>query len=78
MPQWKVDRVFIQAYNEANFQEELNYAKNYAGVAISERQFHRLKELIDNPEIKSILIFPLAGKPEETASSLKNLTKDIK
>jgi len=24
---WNVDRVFIQAYNEANFKEELNYAK---------------------------------------------------
>ncbi|WP_017744694.1 hypothetical protein [Scytonema hofmannii] len=74
--QWNVDQVFIQAYNEANFKEELNYAKNYAGIAISERQFHRLKELIDNPAIKSILVFPLAGKPEETASSLKSLTQN--
>ncbi|BAZ42040.1 hypothetical protein NIES4101_80080 [Calothrix sp. NIES-4101] len=73
---WNVDRVFIQAYNEANFKEELNYAKNYAGIAISERQFHRLKELVDNKEIKSILVFPLTGKPEETASTLKSLTQN--
>jgi uncharacterized lipoprotein YddW (UPF0748 family) len=45
---WNVDRVFIQAYNEANFKEELNYAKNYAGIAITDRQVHRLKELVDN------------------------------
>jgi uncharacterized lipoprotein YddW (UPF0748 family) len=75
---WKVDRVFIQNYNEANFTEELNYAKNYAGVAISDKQFNRLKELIDNQQIKSILVFPINGKPEETASSLKKLTQNIK
>lgn len=62
---WKVDRVFIQAYNEANFQEELNYAQTYAGVAITDKQFQRLPELINNPKIKSILVFPLDGKPEK-------------
>ncbi len=73
---WNVDRVFIQAYNEANFKEELNYAKNYAGIAITDKQLHRLKELVDNKAIKSILIFPLAGKPEETASRIKTLTQN--
>lgn len=73
---WNVDRVFIQAYNEANFKEELNYAKNYDGIAITDRQLHRLKELVDNSAIKSILVFPLSGKPEETASSLKSLTQN--
>jgi uncharacterized lipoprotein YddW (UPF0748 family) len=68
---WKVDRVFIQAYNDANFRQELDYAGNYAGVSITDGQLSRLKELVSNPKIKSILIFPLAGKPEETASSLK-------
>ncbi|MEA5617280.1 family 10 glycosylhydrolase [Cronbergia sp. UHCC 0137] len=69
---WNVDRVFIQAYNDANFPEELNYVKNAAGIAISEKQFHRLKELVDNPDVKSVLIFPLSGKPEETASNLNS------
>ncbi|MEH2376982.1 family 10 glycosylhydrolase [Nostoc sp.] len=73
---WNVDRVFIQAYNEANFKEELNYAKNYAGIAITDHQLHRLKELVDNDAIKSILIFPISGKPEETASTLKSLTQN--
>ena len=72
---WNVDRVFIQAYNEANFKEELNYAKNYAGIAITDRQLHRLKQLVDNHTIKSILIFSLSGRPEETASNLKSLTQ---
>ncbi len=72
---WKVDRVFIQAYNEKNFQEELNYAKNYAGIAITDKQFHRLKELINNPEIKSVLIFPLSGNPEEVAKNVEKFTK---
>ncbi|MCC5656302.1 family 10 glycosylhydrolase [Nostoc sp. XA010] len=69
---WGVDRVFIQDYNDSNFVEELNYAQKYAGVAITDRQLGRLKELIDNPKIKSILIFPFSGNPEKTASSLKN------
>ncbi|PSB59474.1 family 10 glycosylhydrolase [Chamaesiphon polymorphus] len=68
---WKVDRVFIQNYNDKNFQEELNYAVNYAGVAILDSQLPRFKELVDNPKIKSILIFPLDGKPEETAARVQ-------
>jgi hypothetical protein len=67
---WQVDRVFIQIYNDANFNQELEYAKNYAGVAISDKQFNRLQELVNNPQIKSILVFPSSGKPEETAASL--------
>ncbi|WP_216701604.1 family 10 glycosylhydrolase [Gloeothece verrucosa] len=70
---WKVDRVFIQAYNQANFATELIYAKKYNGVAITDKQLSRLKELIKNPQIKSILIFPLSGQPEQTASSVKSL-----
>jgi uncharacterized lipoprotein YddW (UPF0748 family) len=72
---WNIDRVFIQDYNDANFNQELEYAKNYAGVAISDKQLYRLKELIANPKIKSILVFPYAGKPEETAASIKELTQ---
>ncbi len=71
---WNVDRVFIQTYNDANFNEELNYAQNYAGVAISDKQLFRLKELVNNPKIKSVLVFPTDGKPEETAASLKKFT----
>ncbi len=73
--QWNVDRVFIQAYNEKNFQDELNYVRKYDGIAITDQQFHRLPELIDNEAVDSILIFPLSGKPEATAASLKSLTK---
>jgi Glycosyl hydrolase-like 10 len=69
--QWKVDRVFIQDYNEKNFKDELNYAVNYAGVAITDGQLHRLKELVDNPQIKGVLIFPLGGKPAETAANVQ-------
>jgi uncharacterized lipoprotein YddW (UPF0748 family) len=54
---WNVDRVFIQNYNDANFNQELGYAKNYAGVAITGKQLYRLQELISNPKIKSILVF---------------------
>ena len=68
---WKVDRVFIQAYNDTNFQTELEYATTYAGISITDKQLPRLKELVANNKLKSILIFPLAGKPEDTASSLK-------
>ena len=70
---WKVDRIFIQAYNEDGFNEEVNYAKKVDGIAISDRQFHRVEELLKNKEIKSILVFPIAGKPKETASKLNEL-----
>jgi uncharacterized lipoprotein YddW (UPF0748 family) len=68
---WKVDRVFIQAYNDANFQTELEYATTYAGISITDNQLPRLKDLVANNKLKSILIFPLAGNPEQTASTLK-------
>lgn len=71
---WGVDRAFIQVYNDANFQEELNYAQNYAGVAISDQQLKRLKELTNNPRIKSVLIFPTHGKPEAAAARVKQAT----
>jgi len=71
---WNVDRVFIQVYNDANFNEELNYAVNYEGVATSDKQLNRLKELVNNTKIKSVLVFPSSGKPEETAALVKKLT----
>ncbi|MGB3641648.1 MAG: glycoside hydrolase family 10 protein, partial [Rivularia sp. (in: cyanobacteria)] len=70
---WKVDRIFIQAYNEDGFNEEVNYAKKVDGIAISDKQFHRVEELVNNKEIKSLLVFPIAGKPKETASKLNEL-----
>jgi uncharacterized lipoprotein YddW (UPF0748 family) len=72
---WDVDRVFIQTYNDANFNQELDYAAQYAGVAISDQQLYRLKELVNNPRIKSVLVFPSSGKPEETAASLQKFTQ---
>ena len=72
---WGVDRVFIQAYNEQGFQEELNYVKKYDGIAITDRQFHRLPKLIKNKTVESILIFPLSGKPEQTAAELKTFVE---
>jgi Glycosyl hydrolase-like 10 len=75
--QWHVDRVFIQDYNEQNFTAELNYAVNYAGVAITDSQLHRLKELVTNPKIKGVLIFPLAGKPAETAAQVQKIARNI-
>lgn len=71
---WHADRVFIQIYNDANFNQELEYAEKYAGVAISEQQLYRLKELVNNPKIKSVLLFPSSGKPEEAAAALKKVT----
>ncbi|MDJ0588847.1 MAG: family 10 glycosylhydrolase [Pleurocapsa sp. MO_226.B13] len=75
---WDVDRIFIQNYNEKNFQVELDYVKKYDGIAITDRQFHRLPAILENKSIKSVLVFPLSGKPEETASRLKSLTQENK
>ena len=71
---WDVDRVFIQIYNDANFNQELDYAEKYAGVAISDKQLSRLKQLVNNTKIKSVLVFPSSGKPEETAALIKKFT----
>ncbi|MEC4982816.1 MAG: family 10 glycosylhydrolase [Oscillatoria sp. PMC 1068.18] len=70
---WNVDRVFIQVYDENNFQQELNYVQQTDGIAITERQFSHLEKLVKNPGVKSILIFPLNGQPESTASQLNKL-----
>ena len=68
---WKVDRAFIQAYNEKNFKEELAYAEDHAGIAITDKQLQHLPELIANPKIKGIFIFPFGGNPEAVAASLR-------
>lgn len=72
--EWGIDRAFIQAYNEKNFQAEVDYAERHAGIAITDQQLHRLPEIVENDKIKGILIFPLSGKPEETASKVKELS----
>ena len=64
---WGADRVFIQAYNDANFYDELGYIERYEGVAISDNQLHRLGDILNNPNIKSVLIFPSAGDPVSAA-----------
>ncbi len=70
---WGIDRAFIQIYNDANFKEELNYARNYEGVAVSDTQLHRLKELVNDSRIRSILVFPAKGKPEEAAAAVNKV-----
>jgi uncharacterized lipoprotein YddW (UPF0748 family) len=74
--QWQVDRVFIQDYNEKNFQQELDYAVNYAGVAITDNQLQRLPALVADSKIKGILVFPLAGKPQVTAAQVQKIVRD--
>ncbi|MGB3402207.1 MAG: family 10 glycosylhydrolase [Microcoleaceae cyanobacterium] len=70
---WGVDRVFIQVYGEENFEDELKYVEAYNGISISERQFDRLEELIDNSKVESILFFPLSGKPQEMAEEINSI-----
>ncbi len=72
--QWQIDRVFIQTYNDANFSQELQYAEHYAGVAITEKQLYRLKELVNNSKIKGVLVFPFSGKPDAVAAMVKQTT----
>jgi uncharacterized lipoprotein YddW (UPF0748 family) len=76
-PNWNADRVFIQVYNDANFNAELKYVREVDGIGISDHQFHRLEYIINNPEIKSVLVFPIDGRPEKTASNLHNLVEQI-
>lgn len=71
---WNADRAFIQIYNDNNFYDELNYAERYSGVAITENQAHRLNDLLRNEKIKSILIFPSQGNPEEAAALINRYT----
>ena len=73
---WKADRIFIQAYNEKNFNEELIYAQQYDGIAITDNQLGRLKVILKNPKIKSVMIFPLAGNPQKTASNIKTIVQN--
>ncbi|MDB9520061.1 family 10 glycosylhydrolase [Roseofilum reptotaenium CS-1145] len=69
---WDVDRVFIQVYNMDNFQDEMKYVAANDGIAITERQFDYLPQLVNNPEIDSILLFPLE-KPDKMAATYHQL-----
>ncbi|MBO0349522.1 family 10 glycosylhydrolase [Phormidium pseudopriestleyi FRX01] len=75
---WGVDRVFIQVYADENFAEELPYVEAYDGISITERQFNRLEELVRNPKVDNILLFPLSGEPEKMADEVNRLTSKIK
>lgn len=68
---WKVDRAFVQLYSEPTFRQELAYAENSAGIAITDKQLHRLPALLKNPKIKGIFIFPLTGNPRMAAANLQ-------
>lgn len=64
---WDIDRAFIQVYNDGNFEDELNYVRQYDGAAITDNQLHRLQPLIADSRVKGILVFPSSGQPEHTA-----------
>lgn len=68
---WNIDRAFIQVYNDANFDVEMDYVQQHEGIAISDNQFNRLEALANNPNVKSVLLFPSDGKPEETAAKFR-------
>jgi uncharacterized lipoprotein YddW (UPF0748 family) len=67
---WKLDRAFVQLYSESTFKQELAYAENSAGIAITDRQLHHLPALLRNSKIKSILLFPITGNPHLAATNL--------
>ncbi|MGL5033149.1 MAG: family 10 glycosylhydrolase, partial [Microcystaceae cyanobacterium] len=74
---WNVDRIFIQAYNEKNFQEELNYAQQYDGIAITNNQLARIPAILKAPKIKGIFIFPLSTNPEQTAANFQQTVQKL-
>jgi uncharacterized lipoprotein YddW (UPF0748 family) len=74
---WKPDRVFLQVYNDKNFDDEMGYVEQYGGIAIGENQLHRLKALVDNPKIKNILIFPVGGDPGKAAAMAQEKSRSL-
>jgi uncharacterized lipoprotein YddW (UPF0748 family) len=74
---WKPDRVFLQVYNDKNFNDEMGYVEQYGGIAIGENQLHRMKSLVDNPKIKHILIFPVGGDPEKAAAMAQEKSRSL-
>ena len=75
---WQVDRAFIQVYNDDNFAVELEYVEQYQGISISDAQFDRLETLANNPRVGSVLLFPVNGKPEETARRFGEFLRETK
>jgi uncharacterized lipoprotein YddW (UPF0748 family) len=70
--QWHVDRTFVELYNKPSFDKEVTkYGEKSDGVAISERQFDRLPELIENEKVKSILFFSLEKKQQIAAQKMR-------
>ncbi|MEL6552225.1 MAG: family 10 glycosylhydrolase [Cyanobacteria bacterium J06621_11] len=70
---WQTDRAFIQVYNDANFDVEIDYVTQHEGIAIADNQFNRLETLANNPKVKSVLLFPSSGNPEETAAKFREV-----
>jgi uncharacterized lipoprotein YddW (UPF0748 family) len=70
--QWRVDRTFVEVYHEPTFDKELaDHGEKSDGIAISERQTHRLPELVKNDKVKSILFFSLKNGQRTAANNLR-------
>jgi uncharacterized lipoprotein YddW (UPF0748 family) len=69
--QWHVDRTFVELYHEPTFDKEItDYGEKSDGIAISERQIHRLPELLENDKVKSILFFSLQNSQRTAAKNI--------
>ena len=75
---WNIDRAFIQAYAEDNFEDEMQYVHQHDGIAITEKQFVHLPVLLSDKEVGNILVFPLSGESEAVAVAYSQLITKLK
>ena len=55
---WHVDRRFIEAYRDSDFEQELSNARGVSGIAIGQNQLHRLPAILENSQM-NLFLFPL-------------------
>jgi uncharacterized lipoprotein YddW (UPF0748 family) len=64
---WRVDRRYIEAYRDEDFERELTNAEGLSGIAIGEYQLHRLPAALENSPM-DVFMFPIRVKPTQAAA----------
>ncbi len=64
---WRVDRRYVEAYQDENFDREAAHASELNGIAIDQRQLYHLPAVLGNSPM-NVFVFPIGVKPRVAAA----------